>query len=67
MKRTLFTENWKFYKGEEDLAVRLDLPHDAMQGEARVKEAPTGGSGAFYESGCYVYEKTLPAGRHSKP
>nr|AHF23998.1 beta-galactosidase/beta-glucuronidase [uncultured bacterium Contig16] len=60
MKRTIFNENWIFFKnGQEDRKLVLDLPHDAMQTEARSEKAGTRGSGAYYEGGCYIYEKMI--------
>lgn len=56
MNRIPFNTGWTFLKeGAEPVSVTL--PHDAMQTEPRSADAPSGGGGAYYHGGNYVYEK----------
>ncbi len=56
MKRISFNDNWMFIKENAEPAA-VTLPHDAMQTEPRVPDAPSGSGGAYYLGGKYVYEK----------
>lgn len=58
MRRILFNEGWEFRKEHGDWHP-VTLPHDAMQGEKRDPQAPSGNAGAYYHGGKYSYEKTF--------
>ena len=45
-------------KGKEEGRV-ITLPHDAMLVEKRSPKNPTGGAGAYFGTGTYIYEKEL--------
>ena len=57
MKKQLFNEDWKFRKLNEEEAVTVTLPHDAMFREVRAADAPAGDAEAFFHVGMYRYEK----------
>ncbi len=60
MLRQKFIKDWMWGKAgcEKQLT---DLPHDAMQYENRSADSLGGGGGAYYEGGCYEYEKRFVA------
>ncbi|MBQ3030223.1 MAG: DUF4982 domain-containing protein [Agathobacter sp.] len=59
MIRQQFNDNWIFKKYGEESGRRITLPHDAMLEEKRAPENPTGGAGAYFGTGTYIYEKEL--------
>ncbi|MDO4285835.1 MAG: glycoside hydrolase family 2 TIM barrel-domain containing protein [Eubacteriales bacterium] len=73
MKRISLCESWVFWEKEksEDSLVQesgeecgkrreqVTLPHDAMQGQGRAADAPSGSGEAFFLGGSYVYERRL--------
>ena len=60
MTSLLFTDGWTVAKrGEPPLPVTL--PHDAMIGETRTPDAPSGAHGAYFPGGTYLYSKTWAA------
>ncbi len=54
-----FSRGWAFWSDKNPEAVKVSLPHDAMQTEVRSADAPSGFSGAYFQSGVYHYEKRL--------
>lgn len=52
-----FCNGWSFACGSEKQLV--NLPHDAMIDGKRSKDAPSGGSCAYFEGGVYTYSKTF--------
>lgn len=58
MKSVLFNRDWRFQKKRGEW-IRVTLPHDAMQGEKRDAQAPSGNSGAYYHGGKYCYERVF--------
>ncbi len=53
-----FNKDWLFTRqGESPVAVQL--PHDAMLGEARRADSPGGVNSGFFPGGKYRYEKTF--------
>lgn len=66
MKKHSFSDHWMFRKAEDREWKAITLPHDAMLSEARRADAPSGSGGAYFEGGCYVYEKYFdrPASEH---
>ena len=65
MKRTIWTDNWRFGKAGNSMTPVI-VPHDAMIHEARVPGHASGSAQAFFPGGTYVYEKTFekPAAEH---
>ena len=62
MKKTDFNAGWMFAKkGEEDRAVTVNLPHDAMLLEPRSKDAMPAGACGYFHEGCYIYTKKFTA------
>ena len=60
MKIENFNAGWKYYKkGHEDAATFVNLPHDAMQFEARIPRLKNGSFTGYYPSGDYFYTKNL--------
>lgn len=60
MKREKFCRDWRFWKeGNEDKAVCLDLPHDAMIFEKRDPNLENGNATGFFPGGKYIYTKTI--------
>lgn len=60
MNKQCINDNWIFWKdGEEEKAVSVTLPHDAMILEEQVPHLENGGATGFYPGGKYVYEKIL--------
>lgn len=58
MLRTDFNRDWRFSrKNEEDKAVLIHLPHDAMLTEVRSAECKNGVNTGFFPGGEYVYTK----------
>lgn len=60
--RQVFNIGWRFSRlGEEERAVPITLPHDAMLAEPRTAEAAGGTNTGWFEGRDYVYEKTFSA------
>lgn len=61
MKKTDFTQSWRFGRTGEQLAP-VSIPHDAMLMEQRKPENPSGSGAAYFGGGSYEYVKefTLP-------
>lgn len=58
MKRLNFNADWMFYKeGDDNHAVKVNLPHDAMLYEKRDPESKSSSAGAFFPGGRYIYTK----------
>ncbi len=53
--RIQFNDNWNFKT--QDGFERVTLPHDAMIGTPRSKDAAGGAACAYFDGGVYVYEK----------
>ena len=58
MKRTLFTDDWEFSRDDSAFAP-IVVPHDAMLGNKRSADAPTGSAGGYYHGARYRYRKTF--------
>ena len=54
---------WVLYRNDSDEGEEVRVPHDAMLGETRSADAPTGNAGAYFNGGVYRYERmiSLPA------
>ncbi|MGO4681784.1 glycoside hydrolase family 2 TIM barrel-domain containing protein [Microbacterium sp. 2MCAF23] len=62
MTRTLFTDDWTFYRSPDGEATDVRLPHDAMIAEPRSADGPTTGNhGGFFPGGSYIYRRTWTA------
>lgn len=62
MIKSSFHTGWMFSRqGEEEQAVPVTLPHDAMIHEKRSRTASTGGAGGYFPGGTYVYVKRFSA------
>lgn len=60
MKIENFSQSWRFFRyGEEEKAVLLDLPHDAMIEEERIPNIVAGDTSGYFPGGRYVYEKVF--------
>ncbi len=68
MKKQLFNDNWKFWKGGDGFALiwsvpenaqDVTLPHDAMIHEKAYAESPNGGNTGFRDGDYYTYVKML--------
>lgn len=58
MKRLNFNPGWMFCKeGNDENAVEVNLPHDAMLFEKRDPESKSSTGGGFFPGGKYVYTK----------
>ena len=54
-----FNEGWKVHKlGEEEKAIRVNTPHDAMIVETRCK-CLNGANSGYFPGGRYIYEKSF--------
>jgi len=58
MKRIDFTDCWMYGETGTD-KLPVSLPHDATLHKGRRKNAASGRSGAYFESGCHEYEKSF--------
>ena len=58
MKRSLFTDGWEFSR-DGSAFEPVVVPHDAMLGNKRSADAPTGSAGGYYHGARYRYRKTL--------
>lgn len=63
MLKSDFNSGWRFARRGEQLKP-VSIPHDAMLLEERRQGNLSGSGGAYFDTGCYEYEKefTLPAG-----
>lgn len=61
MKKTVFHENWSFWRQGESNKQVVSLPHDAMIHEQRKANHPSSSAGAYFSGGSYVYEKVFTA------
>ncbi|MDO4538065.1 MAG: glycoside hydrolase family 2 TIM barrel-domain containing protein [Coriobacteriales bacterium] len=52
-------EDWTFYRTDDSAGEQVRLPHDAMLGERRSADSPTGNAGAYFWGGRYRYEHEL--------
>lgn len=60
MKTTSFNMGWKFYNNIHNTGeIEVNLPHDAMQTEKRLKNMKNGAAAGFFPGGRYVYTKKL--------
>ena len=64
MTLTMDLNSWLFYRSDESEPEVVGVPHDAMLGERRAADAPTGNAGAYFYGGTYRYEANfeVPAG-----
>lgn len=60
MTRIDFCKDWMVSK-EGQVPHQVTLPHDAMQEERRSSSSEGSGAIAYYEGGCYRYEKRFEA------
>lgn len=54
-----FGFGWIYWSDNQPEKVAVTLPHDAMIGQARRADAPSGYGSAYFPSDVYHYEKTL--------
>lgn len=60
MRKTRLNKDWLFWKyGEEEEAVNVQIPHDAMLTEKRNPDLENGNASGFYPGGKYVYVKKI--------
>jgi beta-galactosidase len=59
MKKTLWNNDWSFSSDIHPQPVKVQLPHDAMQTEARIPGLKDGSQSGYYPGGVYTYEKEL--------
>ena len=57
MKKLLFTNNWTVRRVCDNLAVSVDIPHDAMRYEPKSADAAAGVNNGWIQCFDYVYEK----------
>ncbi|MBQ9174157.1 MAG: DUF4982 domain-containing protein [Bacteroidales bacterium] len=58
-EKDTFMEGWEFWSDANPSHVNVNLPHDAMIGEKRSADAPSGSGGAYFDGGVYHYEKSF--------
>ena len=65
MQTISLNDGWTFWRsGEADgPSERVRLPHDAMIGERRSPDAPSGNHQSYFHGGVYRYERTLDVPR----
>ena len=61
MEKINFCKDWLFCKKDSKIQKSVTLPHDAMLGEERLADNPSGSGGAFFSGNAYVYEKIFEA------
>ena len=61
MWRQSFNTGWRFGRGDAPAIQEVTLPHDAMLGEERTADAPSGSAGAYFHGNVYIYEKEFEA------
>lgn len=61
MRKLDFCKDWLFGKADGGEMKKVTLPHDAMLGEERLPDNPSGSGGAFFSGNAYRYEKTFEA------
>ncbi len=59
MKKVLWNNDWTFTSDIDSTPKIVQLPHDAMQTEARVPGLPNGSSSGYWPGGKYTYVKNL--------
>ena len=61
MQTISLNEGWTFWRSVEGLGVgeQIRLPHDAMIGESRSPNAPSGSHQSYFHGGVYRYERML--------
>ena len=57
MRKLDFCKDWLFGKADGGEMKKVTLPHDAMLGEERLPDNPSGSGGAFFSGNAYRYEK----------
>jgi len=57
MTKKLFLENWQLRRDDSERREDIRLPHDAMIGESRSANAPSGNHGGYFPGGIYHYSK----------
>ncbi|MBB2943340.1 hypothetical protein FB565_003053 [Actinoplanes lutulentus] len=63
MSLSLFNSDWQAQRLPDGSSTPVTLPHDAMLGEGRRADSPSGGHGAYFLGGAYRYQKTWHAPR----
>jgi len=66
MKKTDFNRGWSVRKDGSSEVRSVNLPDDAMIREKRSRSSRTGGAGAFFEEGCYLYKKIFGVSEEDK-
>ena len=61
MRKLDFCKGWLFGKADGGEMKKVTLPHDAMLGEERLPDNPSGSGGAYFSGNAYRYEKTFEA------
>lgn len=61
MEKINFCKDWLFCKKDSKIQKSVTLPHDAMLGEERLADNPSGSGGAYFSGNAYVYEKIFEA------
>ncbi|WP_165610439.1 glycoside hydrolase family 2 TIM barrel-domain containing protein [Nocardia salmonicida] len=56
-----FNDGWSLRRIDNSSAEAVTLPHDAMIGETRSADAPSGVHGGYFPGGRYVYSRSLTA------
>lgn len=59
MEKINFCKDWLFCKKDSKINKSITLPHDAMLGEERLADNPSGSGGAYFSGNAYLYEKTF--------
>lgn len=59
MKKIDFNRGWTVQRADSKEERTVSLPHDAMLYEKRGRAFPSGGSGAYFHGGKYIYRKKL--------
>lgn len=60
MEKTTLHNGWMFWKdGEEEQAISVRIPHDAMIDERREPSVPSGSASGYYPGGLYHYSFTF--------
>lgn len=63
---TPFNVGWEFKRSPNADFQRVTLPHDAMIGEPRSADAPSGFDQGYFAGGSYAYRKIWPTPSHLK-
>ncbi len=59
MRKLNFCKDWSFGKAGSGEMKQVTLPHDAMLGEERLPDNPSGSGGAYFSGNAYLYEKSF--------